>query len=68
MKFIAILLFVVFASPTALWAAEKPTAPPITMAPITLTPITMEQLLQDLRDMDSSTEMDGDHVVGEHMC
>jgi len=28
----------------------------------------MKTLLQELRDLDSSQDMDGDHVVGEHLC
>lgn len=28
----------------------------------------MDRILQELRDLDSSQEMDGDHVVGEHLC
>jgi len=28
----------------------------------------MDSILQELRDLDSSQEMDGDHVVGEHLC
>jgi|TARA_B100002003_G_scaffold230964_1_gene241574 hypothetical protein len=31
-------------------------------------PINIDKLLQDLRDMDSSTDMQGDHVVGETLC
>lgn len=28
----------------------------------------MDSILQELRDLDSSQEMDGDHVVGKHLC
>ena len=28
----------------------------------------MGRILQELRDLDSSQDMDGDHVVGEHLC
>ena len=59
MKYVTMMLLVLL-WPAALFAAEKPNQP--------LPPITMEQLLQELHDMDSSTDMKGDHVVGEHMC
>jgi hypothetical protein len=59
MKYIAMMLLVLV-SPSALLAAEKPSQP--------LPPITMEQLLQEIRDMDSSLDTEGDHVVGEHLC
>jgi len=56
MKFITLLLLALL-FPSALLAAEdKPQ------------PINIEQLLQDLRDLDSSTDMKGDHVVGEQLC
>ena len=28
----------------------------------------MDSILQELRALDSSQKMDGDHVVGEHLC
>jgi len=28
----------------------------------------MKMLLRELRDLDSSQDMNGDHVVGEHLC
>jgi hypothetical protein len=56
MRFIAQILFVLI-WPSAIFAADGPRHP-----------IDMEQLLQDLRDMDSSTDMEGDHVVGEQLC
>ncbi len=56
MRVIAALLFILV-WPSAILAAEEARQP-----------IDMEQLLQDLRDMDSSTDMDGDHVVGEQLC
>ena len=31
-------------------------------------PVDMDKLLQDLRDLDGSTDMQGDHVVGETLC
>jgi hypothetical protein len=59
MKYAAMMMVVMALSPSTLLAAEKPA---------TLPPIAMEQLLQELRDMDTGTDMDGDHVVGEQMC
>lgn len=56
MKFIVTLMFVLMV-PSALLAAEERKQP-----------VDIEQLLQDLRDLDSSTDMIGDHVVGEEMC
>ena len=56
MRYIAALLFVLV-WPSAIYAAEEPQQL-----------IDIEQLLQDLRDLDSSTDMKGDHVVGEHLC
>lgn len=31
-------------------------------------PIDIDLILQDLRDLDSSLDREGDHVVGEHLC
>ena len=56
MRFIALILFVLV-WPSAIFAAEEPRQP-----------INIDQLLQDLRDLDSSTDMKGDHVVGEQLC
>lgn len=56
MRIIAIMLFVLM-WPSAVLPAEKP-----------LPPLDIDQILQDLRDMDSSTGGNGDHVVGEHLC
>ena len=56
MRYIWVLLFVLV-WPSAIFAAEQPHQP-----------ITIDQLLQDLRDLDSSTDMEGDHVVGEQLC
>ncbi len=56
MRYIAVLLFVLV-WPAAIFAAEGPRQP-----------IDIDQLLQDLRDLDSSTDMEGDHVVGEQLC
>ena len=55
MKFLPVLLLALML-PSALFAEDKPQ------------PINIEQLLKDLRDLDSSTDMKGDHVVGEHLC
>ncbi len=57
LRYLAIVL-AVLAAPGAAYAADAP-------AP---TPVDMEKLLQDLRDLDSSTETKGDHVVGEELC
>ncbi|MBT3306137.1 MAG: hypothetical protein HN377_06595 [Alphaproteobacteria bacterium] len=56
MKYVAVMVFVLIA-PFPLLAAE-----------VTKQPVTMEQILQDLRDLDSSMDRMGDHVVGEEMC
>ncbi len=56
MRVIALIVFALV-WPSAVFAADGPPHP-----------IDMEQLLQDLRDMDSSTDMEGDHVVGEQLC
>ena len=56
MKFIAALLFVLIL-PSAVFAAEDPKKP-----------IDWEQLIQDIRDLDSSLDKKGDHVVGEQLC
>ena len=56
MKFIVLLLLALML-PSAALAAEEPRQP-----------IDIEQLLRDLRDLDSSTDMKGDHVVGEDLC
>ncbi len=56
MRYIWVLLFVLV-WPSAVFATDGPRHH-----------IDMEQLLQDLRDMDSSTDMEGDHVVGEQLC
>ena len=56
MRYIAVLLFVLV-WPSALFAAEQPRQP-----------IDINQILQDLRDLDSSTDTEGDYVVGEMLC
>ncbi len=56
MKYVVVMLSVLV-WPSVLFAAEEPKQP-----------IDIEQLLQDLRDLDSSLDMEGDHVVGEHLC
>lgn len=56
MKFIAVLLFVLI-FPSAVFAAEEAKKP-----------IDWDQLIQDLRDLDSSLDKKGDHVVGEQLC
>lgn len=56
MKYIVLMLSVLI-FPSVLFAAEEARQP-----------ITMEQILQDLRDLDSSMDRMGDHVVGEEMC
>ncbi len=56
MKYFTVMLFVLV-WPSALFAADEPRQP-----------IDIERLLQDLRDLDSSTDREGDHVVGEHLC
>ncbi len=56
MRYIWVLLFVLV-WPSAIFAAEERQQP-----------IDIEQLLQDLRDLDSSQDMEGDHVVGEQLC
>jgi len=56
MKYVAVMPFVLVC-PSALFAAE-----------VTKQPIDTGQILQDLRGQDSSTDMEGDHVVGEKMC
>ncbi len=56
MRYIAVLLFVLV-WPSVIFAADEPRQP-----------IDIDQLLQDLRDLDSSTDMEGDHVVGEQLC
>ena len=55
-RYIALIVFVLV-WPSAVFAAEEPRQP-----------IDMDHLLQDLRDLDSSTDMEGDHVVGEELC
>ena len=51
---------------------ESQTQPPALSQPQTRpqqTPVSdMDRILQELRDLDSSQEMDGDHVVGELLC
>ncbi len=56
MRVIWVLLFVLV-WPSAIFAAEE-----------TRQPIDIDRLMQDLRDLDSSTDMEGDHVVGEQLC
>lgn len=56
MKIIAVLLFVLIL-PSAVFAAEEPKKP-----------IDWDQLIQDIRDLDSSQDKVGDHVVGEQLC
>ena len=56
MKVVLLIAFVL-AWPSALIAAEEGSRP-----------MDMDQLLQDLRDLDSSLDSKGDHVVGEHLC
>ena len=56
MRYIALIVFVLV-WPSAVFAAEEPRQP-----------IDMDHLLQDLRDLDSSTDMEGEHVVGEELC
>ncbi len=56
MRYLGIMLAVLLSGSAAL-ADETP--PP---------PVNMDKLLQDLRDLDSSTDMQGDHVVGETLC
>ncbi len=56
MKFIVLLLLALML-PSAVLAAEERRRP-----------IDIEQLLQELRDLDSSTDEKGDHVVGEQLC
>ena len=55
-RYIALIVFVLV-WPSVVFAAEGPRQP-----------IDMDHLLQDLRDLDSSTDMEGDHVVGEELC
>ena len=31
-------------------------------------PVDIDKLLKELRDLDTSTDMKGDHVVGETLC
>ena len=56
MRVIWVLLFVLV-WPSAIFAAEEPRQS-----------LNIDQLLQDLRDLDSSTDTEGDHVVGEQLC
>lgn len=56
MKIIAVLLFILIL-PSAVFAAEEPKKP-----------IDWNQLIQDIRDLDSSQDKVGDHVVGEQLC
>ncbi len=56
MRYIAVMLFFLF-WPSALFAAEEK-----------IQPVDFEQLIQDIRDLDSSQDMIGDHVVGEELC
>ncbi len=56
MRVIWVLLFVLV-WPSAIFAADGLPQP-----------IDIDRLLQDLRDLDSSTDMEGDHVVGEQLC
>ena len=56
MKYVTLLLLALI-SPSIVLADDEP-----------VQPIDMKQLLQDLRDIDSSTDTKGDHVVGEELC
>ena len=56
MRFFALMLFVLV-WPSAVFAAEDKSQP-----------IDFDQLIQDIRDLDSSQDMIGDHVVGEELC
>ena len=56
MKYVLLLAFILV-WPSALIAAEGRSRP-----------IDIDQLMQDLRDLDSSLDRKGDHVIGEHMC
>lgn len=64
MKHLVIAMAMMLAASNAF--AEDPLPPPTNTE--TPRPITMEKLLQELRDLDSSTDMEGDHVVGESLC
>jgi hypothetical protein len=73
-----ILLFSAFALVLAApaFAGDMTPRPPSEAQPETQTQIQpkqtpvrdMDRILQELRDLDSSQEMDGDHVVGKHLC
>lgn len=56
MKFVVVIAFILV-WPSALFAAEERSQP-----------IDIDQLLQDLRDLDSSLDSKGDHVVGQLLC
>ena len=43
-------------------------APPALAGDTPPKPLNIEKLLQDIRDLDTSTETEGDHVVGETLC
>ena len=56
MRHIAVMLFVLV-WPSAIFAAEEKNQL-----------LDIDQLIQDIRDLDSSQDMKGDHVVGEELC
>lgn len=70
MRHVLILVSVLMASPVA-FAGDQTGQPvqaqssPSATAP---QPVNIQKILQELRDMDTSTDRVGDHVVGEEMC
>jgi len=70
MRHVLILVSVLLASPVA-FAGDQTGQPVQAQSPLPATtpqPTDIHKLLQELRDMDTSTDRVGDHVVGEEMC
>ena len=51
------IVMAVLSAPSAAIAGDAPPQP-----------INIDKLLQELRDLDTSTDTQGDHVVGETLC
>ncbi len=64
------VLAVVFAAPAfAGEATPAPQSQPLPQSQPPQKPVRdMDAILRELRDLDSSQDMQGDHVVGEELC
>ena len=72
MKTLVISALALFLAAPALAAGEATPAPqsqPQSQSQPAQKPVRdMDAILQELRDLDSSQDMQGDHVVGEELC